>query len=72
ELSALRLDPEVARMCRFPPPPNLVKTLGEAASYGQCVSTETAGNNELKKSACAREFQALKECFSRALKRSIK
>uniref|UniRef100_K7GH87 NADH:ubiquinone oxidoreductase complex assembly factor 8 n=1 Tax=Pelodiscus sinensis TaxID=13735 RepID=K7GH87_PELSI len=38
----------------------------QAAAYGKCVAATTAGRAELRKDACAKEFEALKECFTKA------
>ncbi|KAF7204765.1 NADH dehydrogenase [ubiquinone] 1 alpha subcomplex assembly factor 8 [Nothobranchius furzeri] len=44
----------------------------EAAAYGKCVAATTTGRQELKKDLCAREFQALKTCFTHAAKKRTK
>ncbi|XP_054877139.1 NADH dehydrogenase [ubiquinone] 1 alpha subcomplex assembly factor 8 [Poeciliopsis prolifica] len=45
----------------------------EAAVYGQCVAaTTTTGKQELKKDLCAKEFEALKTCFTNAAKKKTR
>ncbi|XP_029954546.1 NADH dehydrogenase [ubiquinone] 1 alpha subcomplex assembly factor 8 [Salarias fasciatus] len=44
----------------------------EAAVYGRCVSATTTNREELKKDLCAKEFQALKICFTKAAKKRAK
>ncbi|XP_067914813.1 NADH dehydrogenase [ubiquinone] 1 alpha subcomplex assembly factor 8 [Heterodontus francisci] len=36
----------------------------EASAYGRCVATNTQGSQDLRKDMCAKEFQALKNCFT--------
>ncbi|KAG7507489.1 hypothetical protein JOB18_035682 [Solea senegalensis] len=57
----LRLFPEIFAQCG-----------SEAAAYGKCVSATTTGGQELKKDLCAKEFQALKTCFTNAAKKRAK
>ncbi|KYO26469.1 hypothetical protein Y1Q_0020812 [Alligator mississippiensis] len=38
----------------------------QAAAYGRCVAAATAGRAELRKDACAQEFEALRACVARA------
>ncbi|KAI9518562.1 hypothetical protein NQZ68_035932 [Dissostichus eleginoides] len=57
----LRLFPELFAQCS-----------PEAATYGKCVSASTTGRQELKKDMCAKEFQALKTCFTNAAKRKAR
>nr|XP_025974323.1 NADH dehydrogenase [ubiquinone] 1 alpha subcomplex assembly factor 8 [Dromaius novaehollandiae] len=59
-----------ARLRRFP---ELLAGCGEqAAAYGRCVATASAGSTELRRDACAEEFRALKDCFARAAKTAVK
>ncbi|KAK5617401.1 hypothetical protein CRENBAI_006540 [Crenichthys baileyi] len=44
----------------------------EAAVYGKCVAATTAGKQELKKDLCAKEFEALKTCFTNAARKRIR
>ncbi|XP_078510314.1 NADH dehydrogenase [ubiquinone] 1 alpha subcomplex assembly factor 8 isoform X2 [Lissotriton helveticus] len=37
-----------------------------AISYGKCVAATTTGKSELQKDACAKQFEALKNCFKKA------
>lgn len=39
----------------------------QAAAYGKCVAATTTGKQELKKDLCAKEFEALKTCFTNAV-----
>lgn len=43
----------------------------QAAAYGKCVAATTTGRQELKKDLCAKEFQALKTCFTNAVRNSL-
>ncbi|XP_041072614.1 NADH dehydrogenase [ubiquinone] 1 alpha subcomplex assembly factor 8 [Carcharodon carcharias] len=36
----------------------------EASVYGRCVAANTQGSKDLRKDMCAKEFQALKSCFT--------
>ncbi|XP_014350150.1 NADH dehydrogenase [ubiquinone] 1 alpha subcomplex assembly factor 8 [Latimeria chalumnae] len=56
------------RMRRFPQ--QLAECAEEAAVYGKCVALTTAGSQELRKDLCAKEFQALKNCFTIAAKKT--
>lgn len=40
----------------------------QAAAYGRCVAAATAGRAELRKDACAQEFEALRACVARAVR----
>ncbi|XP_078081697.1 NADH dehydrogenase [ubiquinone] 1 alpha subcomplex assembly factor 8 isoform X1 [Mustelus asterias] len=40
------------------------KHLPEASAYGRCVAANTQGSKDLRKDMCAKEFQALKSCFT--------
>lgn len=40
----------------------------QAAVYGKCVASTTTGRQELKKDLCAKEFDALKTCFTTAVR----
>uniref|UniRef100_A0A3Q0QYE5 NADH:ubiquinone oxidoreductase complex assembly factor 8 n=1 Tax=Amphilophus citrinellus TaxID=61819 RepID=A0A3Q0QYE5_AMPCI len=51
----MRLFPELFAQCA-----------DEAALYGKCVAATTTGRQELKKDLCAKEFEALKICFTNA------
>uniref|UniRef100_A0A3P8UBG9 NADH:ubiquinone oxidoreductase complex assembly factor 8 n=1 Tax=Cynoglossus semilaevis TaxID=244447 RepID=A0A3P8UBG9_CYNSE len=51
----LRLFPELFAQCAE-----------EGAVYGKCVTATTTGRQELKKDLCAKEFEALKSCFTNA------
>ncbi|XP_056153366.1 NADH dehydrogenase [ubiquinone] 1 alpha subcomplex assembly factor 8 [Lampris incognitus] len=55
------------KMRRFPA--CFARCAGEAAAYGRCVTATTTGRHELKKDSCAREFEALKICFTNAAKK---
>ncbi|XP_053269208.1 NADH dehydrogenase [ubiquinone] 1 alpha subcomplex assembly factor 8 [Pleuronectes platessa] len=44
----------------------------EATVYGKCVAATTTGRQELKKDMCAKEFEALKTCFTNAAKKRVK
>ncbi|XP_068161247.1 NADH dehydrogenase [ubiquinone] 1 alpha subcomplex assembly factor 8 [Antennarius striatus] len=57
----LRLFPEIFSQCAE-----------EAAVYGKCVGATTTGQVELKKDLCAKEFEALKTCFTNAAKKRAK
>ncbi|XP_034716190.1 NADH dehydrogenase [ubiquinone] 1 alpha subcomplex assembly factor 8 [Etheostoma cragini] len=57
----MRLFPELFAQCA-----------GEAATYGKCVAASTTGRQELRKDMCAKEFEALKTCFTNAAKRKAK
>ncbi|XP_031147299.1 NADH dehydrogenase [ubiquinone] 1 alpha subcomplex assembly factor 8 [Sander lucioperca] len=57
----MRLFPELFAQCA-----------GEAATYGKCVAATTTGRQELRKDMCAKEFEALKTCFTNAAKRKAK
>lgn len=39
----------------------------QAAAYGKCVAATTTGRQELKKDLCAKEFEALRTCFTNAV-----
>ncbi|KAL7372338.1 hypothetical protein ABVT39_014556 [Epinephelus coioides] len=52
----MRLFPELFAQCA-----------GEAAAYGKCVAATTTGRQELTKDMCAKEFTALKTCFTNAV-----
>ncbi|KAJ0015802.1 hypothetical protein NQD34_014092 [Periophthalmus magnuspinnatus] len=39
----------------------------EAAAYGKCVAATTTSKQEIKKDLCAKEFEALKTCFTNAV-----
>ncbi|XP_069012020.1 NADH dehydrogenase [ubiquinone] 1 alpha subcomplex assembly factor 8 [Embiotoca jacksoni] len=41
----------------------------EAAVYGTCVAATTTGKQELRKDLCVKEFEALKTCFTNAVKK---
>lgn len=43
-----------------------------AAAYGKCVAATTTGRQELTKDMCAKEFTALKTCFTNAAKKKAK
>ncbi|XP_019353760.1 NADH dehydrogenase [ubiquinone] 1 alpha subcomplex assembly factor 8 isoform X2 [Alligator mississippiensis] len=57
----LRRIPELLAGCR-----------DQAAAYGRCVAAATAGRAELRKDACAQEFEALRACVARAAKAAAK
>ncbi|TNN74609.1 putative protein C17orf89 [Liparis tanakae] len=44
----------------------------QAATYGKCVAATTTGKQELRKDMCAKEFEALKTCFTAAAKKKAK
>uniref|UniRef100_A0A6I8Q429 Uncharacterized protein n=1 Tax=Xenopus tropicalis TaxID=8364 RepID=A0A6I8Q429_XENTR len=39
-----------------------------ALSYGKCVSAAASGREELRRGACAKEFEDLKQCMIMAAK----
>lgn len=43
----------------------------QAAVYGKCVAATTTGTQELRKDLCAKEFEALKICFTNAVSASV-
>ncbi|XP_051851376.1 NADH dehydrogenase [ubiquinone] 1 alpha subcomplex assembly factor 8 isoform X1 [Antechinus flavipes] len=44
--------------------PERLATCGvEAAAYGKCVQAATAPGGELRRNLCAKEFEALRNCF---------
>uniref|UniRef100_A0A8C5EPP7 Uncharacterized protein n=1 Tax=Gouania willdenowi TaxID=441366 RepID=A0A8C5EPP7_GOUWI len=43
-----------------------------ASVYGKCVAATTTSKRELKKDLCAKEFAALKTCFTNAVSKTIK
>ncbi|XP_020669106.2 NADH dehydrogenase [ubiquinone] 1 alpha subcomplex assembly factor 8 isoform X2 [Pogona vitticeps] len=52
------------RLHRFP---ELLESCGEQASiYGKCIASHTAGQRDLKKDVCAKEFEMLMDCFTKA------
>ncbi|NXO04981.1 NDUF8 factor, partial [Rhinopomastus cyanomelas] len=54
-----------ARLRRFPA---LLAECGEqAAAYGRCVAAAAGGSAELRRDSCLREFQALRDCFAKAV-----
>ncbi|NWT59043.1 NDUF8 factor, partial [Erythrocercus mccallii] len=55
-----------ARLRRFPAA--LAACGDQAAAYGRCVAAAAAGAAELRRDACLEEFQALRECFARAVR----
>uniref|UniRef100_A0A8C5IDL7 NADH:ubiquinone oxidoreductase complex assembly factor 8 n=1 Tax=Junco hyemalis TaxID=40217 RepID=A0A8C5IDL7_JUNHY len=55
-----------ARLRRFPAA--LAACGDQAAAYGRCVAAAAAGPAELRRDACLQEFQALRECFARAVR----
>ncbi|NXL23783.1 NDUF8 factor, partial [Setophaga kirtlandii] len=55
-----------ARLRRFPAA--LAACGDQAAAYGRCVAAAAAGPAELRRDACLEEFQALRECFARAVR----
>ncbi|TFK05853.1 NADH dehydrogenase 1 alpha subcomplex assembly factor 8 [Platysternon megacephalum] len=57
----LRRFPELLAGCR-----------DQAAAYGKCVAATTTGPAELRKDVCTKEFEALKECFTQAAKKTMK
>ncbi|XP_029312734.1 NADH dehydrogenase [ubiquinone] 1 alpha subcomplex assembly factor 8 [Cottoperca gobio] len=57
----MRLFPELFAQCA-----------GEGATYGKCVAATSTGRQELKKDMCAKEFEALKTCFTNAAKKKAK
>ncbi|KAM6951556.1 NADH dehydrogenase [ubiquinone] 1 alpha subcomplex assembly factor 8 [Aplochiton taeniatus] len=54
------------RMKQFPE--QFAQCSAEAAVYGKCVAATTTGRQELTKGHCAKEFEALKTCFTNACK----
>uniref|UniRef100_A0A8D0B5C0 NADH:ubiquinone oxidoreductase complex assembly factor 8 n=1 Tax=Salvator merianae TaxID=96440 RepID=A0A8D0B5C0_SALMN len=53
------------RLQRFP---ELLASCGEQASvYGKCVASKTTGHGKLQKDACAKEFEMLMDCFTKAV-----
>lgn len=57
----LRLFPELFAECSL-----------EATAYGKCVAATTTTKQELTKDLCAKEFEALKTCFTNAAKKRSK
>ncbi|KAM7146091.1 NADH dehydrogenase [ubiquinone] 1 alpha subcomplex assembly factor 8 [Macrochelys suwanniensis] len=57
----LRRFPELLAGCR-----------DQAAAYGKCVAARATGPAELRRDVCAKEFAALKECFTQAAKKTMK
>ncbi|KAL2078287.1 hypothetical protein ACEWY4_025972 [Coilia grayii] len=53
----MRLFPELLAQCAV-----------EATAYGKCVTATTVGKQELKKDLCLKEFEALKTCFTTAVR----
>lgn len=47
--------------------PNVIFGVHQATAYGKCVAATTTGRQELKKDLCAKEFEALKTCFTNAV-----
>ncbi|XP_068920210.1 NADH dehydrogenase [ubiquinone] 1 alpha subcomplex assembly factor 8 [Petaurus breviceps papuanus] len=44
--------------------PERLATCGvEAAAYGKCVQAATAPGQDLRRNLCAKEFEALRNCF---------
>ncbi|KAF0025253.1 hypothetical protein F2P81_022134 [Scophthalmus maximus] len=75
----IRLFPELFAQCagEVSVSPNLILTFGFAfiiiaTAYGKCVAGTTTGRQELKKDVCAKEFEALKTCFTNAAKKRAK
>lgn len=46
---------------------NVIFGVHQATAYGKCVAATTTGRQELKKDLCAKEFEALKTCFTNAV-----
>ncbi|XP_034050608.1 NADH dehydrogenase [ubiquinone] 1 alpha subcomplex assembly factor 8 [Thalassophryne amazonica] len=44
----------------------------ESAAYGKCVAATTTSRHDLKKDLCAKEFEALKTCFTNAAKKAAR
>ncbi|XP_061867174.1 NADH dehydrogenase [ubiquinone] 1 alpha subcomplex assembly factor 8 [Colius striatus] len=44
----------------------------EATAYGRCVASAAAGTAELRRDACLEEFWALRDCFARQVKATVK
>lgn len=40
----------------------------QAAAYGRCVAAAAGGTAELRRDTCLEEFQALRDCFARAVR----
>ncbi|KAE8576024.1 hypothetical protein XENTR_v10004021 [Xenopus tropicalis] len=49
-------------------PQLLAKCRVQALSYGKCVSAAASGREELRRGACAKEFEDLKQCMIMAAK----
>lgn len=47
---------------------NATLVVQQAAVYGKCVAATTTGRQELRKDLCAKEFEALKTCFTNAVR----
>uniref|UniRef100_A0ACB8EL29 Uncharacterized protein n=2 Tax=Sphaerodactylus townsendi TaxID=933632 RepID=A0ACB8EL29_9SAUR len=58
------------RLRRFPV--LLASCEQQASVYGKCVASKTTGHGDLKKDVCAKEFQMLMECFTKAAKSNVK
>ncbi|XP_072098103.1 NADH dehydrogenase [ubiquinone] 1 alpha subcomplex assembly factor 8 [Mobula birostris] len=50
------------RLRRFPQ--IMAACTEEASAYGRCVAANVQGNQDLRKNTCAKEFLALKKCFT--------
>ncbi|XP_042525914.1 NADH dehydrogenase [ubiquinone] 1 alpha subcomplex assembly factor 8 [Dipodomys merriami] len=57
------------RMRAFPE--HLAACGAQAAAYGKCVQASTAPGGRLNKDLCAREFEALRRCFSAAAEKAL-
>ncbi|XP_074081040.1 NADH dehydrogenase [ubiquinone] 1 alpha subcomplex assembly factor 8 [Macrotis lagotis] len=52
--------------------PERLATCGvEATAYGKCVQAATAPGGDLRKNQCAKEFEALRNCFMAAAKKTL-
>ncbi|XP_074116493.1 NADH dehydrogenase [ubiquinone] 1 alpha subcomplex assembly factor 8 [Sminthopsis crassicaudata] len=52
--------------------PERLATCGvEAAAYGKCVQAATAPGGELRRNLCAKEFEALRNCFVAVAKKTL-
>ncbi|KAF7236889.1 NADH dehydrogenase [ubiquinone] 1 alpha subcomplex assembly factor 8 [Varanus komodoensis] len=53
---------------RFERFPELLASCGEQASvYGKCIASNATGHGDLKKDVCAKEFEMLMDCFTKAV-----
>nr|DBA27607.1 TPA: hypothetical protein GDO54_008080 [Pyxicephalus adspersus] len=44
----------------------------QGAAYGKCVSANATGKSELRRGVCAKEFEELKQCITKAIKKKAR